>query len=232
MPRLKQSSGDCAFCCQVFTKSGMTKHLTVCAGRKDAISKAAGRKGKPVNLYHLRIQAAGQSQYWLDLEMKGTATLEALDEYLRSIWLECCGHMSQFFFGGPYRNEVGMSRKADKIFAPGVQLTHIYDFGTSSETHLKVVGVRTGQPVMSRSITLMARNEMPGEECVECQQPAHWLCMECLYEDGEWRTFCDEHLKHDHEEYEPMPLVNSPRMGMCAYSGPADPPYQESVDEY
>ena len=225
MPRGKQSRGNCTYCGQVFTKSGMTKHLAVCAKRNDAISKAAGNKGKPVNLYHLRIQAAGLSQYWLDLEMKGTATLEALDDYLRAIWLECCGHMSQFFLGGPYRNEVGMSRKAVNIFAPGVQLTHIYDFGTSSETQVKVVGERAGQPVTSRAITLMARNEMPGEECVECRQPAQWLCMECLYEDGEWRTFCDEHLKHDHDEYEPMQLVNSPRMGMCAYSGPADPPY-------
>jgi len=224
MPRGKQSRGNCTYCSQVFTKSGMTKHLAVCAKRKDAISKAAGNKGKPVNLYHLRIQAAGLSQYWLDLEMKGTATLEALDDYLRAIWLECCGHMSQFFLGGPYRNEVGMSRKADNIFAPGVQLTHIYDFGTSSETQVKVVGVRAGQPVTTRAITLMARNEMPGEVCVECQKPAQWLCLECLYEDDDWRTFCDEHLNHDHEEYEPMPLVNSPRMGMCAYSGPADPP--------
>jgi hypothetical protein len=224
MPRVEQSRGDCAFCGQVFSKSGMTKHLTVCAERKDAISKAAGKKGKLVNLYHLRIQAAEQGQYWLDLEMKGTATLEALDEYLRAIWLECCGHMSKFFLGGPYCNEVGMSRKADNIFAPGLELTHIYDFGTSSETQVKVVGVREGQPVTSRTITLMARNEMPEEVCIECQKPAQWLCMECLYEDGEWQTFCGEHLKHDHEEYEPMPLVNSPRMGMCAYSGPADPP--------
>ena len=29
-----------------------------------------------------------------------------------------------------------------------------------------------------------------------------------------------------HDEYgDPMPLVNSPRTGMCAYDGPAEPPY-------
>jgi len=226
MPRGKQSKGTCAYCDQVFTKSGITKHLAVCAQRQEALAKAAEKKGKPIKLYHLRIQDAGQSRFWLDLEMKGTATLDELDGYLRAIWLECCGHMSEFYFGGAYRDEVASTLKADKIFTPGVELTHVYDFGTSSETLVRVIGERSGQPLTSRAISLMARNEMPEEECVECKQPALWLCQECLYEDDVWRTYCDEHIEtHDHDEYEPIQLVNSPRMGMCAYSGPADPPY-------
>ena len=32
--------------------------------------------------------------------MCGSATLEELDHYLRTIWLECCGHLSQFTIGG------------------------------------------------------------------------------------------------------------------------------------
>jgi len=31
---------------------------------------------------------------------------------------------------------------------------------------------------------------------------------------------------HPHEEYgEPIEIVNSPRLGLCGYTGPADPPY-------
>ena len=38
---------------------------------------------------------------------------------------------------------------------------------------------------------------------------------------------CKKHVKgHPHDAYgEPMPVVNSPRMGMCGYEGPAKPPY-------
>ena len=29
----------------------------------------------------------------------------------------------------------------------------------------------------------------------------------------------------DHEDYGRLPLVNSPRSGVCAYDGPAEPPW-------
>jgi hypothetical protein len=38
---------------------------------------------------------------------------------------------------------------------------------------------------------------------------------------------CELHeAEHDCYSYwDPAPLVNSPRMGMCAYAGPAEAPY-------
>jgi hypothetical protein len=106
-------------------------------------------------------------------------------------------------------------------------LVHIYDFGTSSETIVRVVGVRTGQPLTAKPIFLMARNNPPEAACIECGQPAAWLCMECVIEDDVWGVLCEQHAEtHPHDNYgEPSPLVNSPRLGMCGYDGPADPPY-------
>jgi len=227
MPRGKQSKGKCAYCGQEIAKNGVTKHLATCPQRQDAVAKAERKKGNPEALYHLRIQAAGLSEFWLDLEMRGSATLKDLDSYLRAIWLECCGHLSRFSVGGWSGREIAMKRKADEIFRPGVDLTHIYDFGTSSETLIKVVGMREGKPTTSRPIALMARNVMPECECIECKQPAAWLCMECVIEEETWGTLCDEHAEtHPHDNYgEPVALVNSPRLGLCGYNGPAEPPY-------
>ena len=120
-----------------------------------------------------------------------------------------------------------MRRQLNQVFKPGLELTHIYDFGTSSETLIKVVDGREGKSLTSHPIVLMARNELPEAECMECGQAASWLCLECLYEMNERGTLCDEHSEeHLHEEYgEPVPLVNSPRVGMCGYDGPAEPPY-------
>ncbi|NOS90263.1 MAG: hypothetical protein HOP34_17320 [Methylococcaceae bacterium] len=201
----------------------MTKHLSGCKKRQEAI----GNANSGATLYHLLIQDAYSKEYWMHLEMKGTAQLIALDKYLRSIWLECCGHMSQFSIGGWRGDEIPKSSFVQSIFEYTSELEHIYDFGTSSHTLVKVVGKRTGKPLTKHPIMLMARNEMPVVTCMECEQPARWLCNECIYEDNASGYLCDEHAKnHPHDNYgEPFELVNSPRMGMCGYQGPADPPY-------
>jgi hypothetical protein len=227
MSRGKISKGECTFCGQIIAKNGVTKHLATCAQWKEAVIKGELKKGVNETIYHLRVQAIGQPQFWLDLEMRGSATLKDLDGYLRAIWLECCGHLSQFSFGGWLGDEIPMKRSIEGVFKQGSELTHIYDFGTSSETLIKVVGQRRGMPVTSHPIALLVRNLSPEYECMECKEPATWLCMECLIEEDESGMLCDEHSEcHPHDNYgEPVPLVNSPRMGLCGYDGPAEPPY-------
>lgn len=226
MSRKGQSNGTCAYCGQEVTKGGIAKHLAACAQHQVAIEKADRKKVVSETLYHLRIQDAGSSEFWLDLEVRGASTLEDLDSYLRAIWLECCGHMSQFSVGGWRGQPISKKRKVDEVFQPGVELTHIYDFGTSSETLIRVIGTREGKPTTARKIALMARNIMPQAVCIECERPAAWLCNECVIEDEVWGTLCDTHVReHPHDNYgEPIRLVNSPRLGMCGYTGPAEPP--------
>lgn len=227
MTRKKQSKGKCAYCGQEIAKNGVTKHLAMCAQLQEAMAKAEHKKSGSEALYHLRVQAAGMPEFWLDIEMRGSAKLKDLDNYLRAIWLECCGHLSQFSFNGWQGEEIAMARRLADVLEVGAELTHIYDFGTSSETLIKAVGMRKGKPLTTHPITLLMRNVMPECECIECKQPAAWVCMECLIEEGVWGTLCDEHAKtHPHDNYgEPIPLVNSPRLGMCGYGGPAEPPY-------
>ena len=100
MPRGKQSKGICLYCQQAFTKNSATKHLAMCPKRQAVIEQADRKQGTAETLYHLRVQDAWNKEFWLDLEMRSAGTLEDFDSYLRSIWLECCGHMSQFSFGG------------------------------------------------------------------------------------------------------------------------------------
>ena len=160
--------------------------------------------------------------------MKGSATLQDLDGYLRAIWLECCGHLSMFSTGGwAEEDEISLNTRIHQVFKPGVQIVHVYDFGTSSETLVKAVAVRDGRPTTSRLIALMARNNPPDLACMECDQLASGICIECGIEDYADGLLCDQHGEtHPHRDYgDPMPVVNSPRMGMCGYVGPAEPPY-------
>lgn len=228
MATRKQSRGTCAYCGKTMAKGGISKHLATCPQRQAVITKAEQGKIKQETLYHLRVEDAYDKNYWLDLEMRGSKTLNDLDTYLRAIWLECCGHMSQFSLGtGGFGQEIGKTRKIGDLLRDGDQLTHIYDFGTSSETVIKVVKIREGKPSTPKPIALMARNEMPDYQCMECDQSATHLCMECMIEDGTPGMLCDVHTEtHPHDDYgEPIALVNSPRLGMCGYTGPSDPPY-------
>jgi hypothetical protein len=227
MPRRPENPGICAYCGEIITKRSVAKHLEKCSRRQEALSAAGASSRSEVTIWHLRVQDAYDKDFWLDLEMVGSASLDKLDRYLRAIWLECCGHLSEFTIGGWKGDEISKSRKANAIFEPGLVLRHLYDFGTTSETDIKVVGSREGKATTKHPIALLARNRMPEFVCQECGQPALWLCIECVYEEDQSGYLCDEHMEeHPHENYgEPMPLVNSPRTGMCGYEGPAEPPY-------
>ena len=227
MPQEKRSRGKCCYCGRDATRDGLTRHLSTCSRRQDHIAAADEGTGQKQVLYHLRVKDAWSGVYWLHLEMKGSAELTVLDRYLRAIWLECCGHLSQFSVGGWDGKEISKRTTIERAFGTGVELMHIYDFGTSSHTLIRAVGEREGEPLTRHPIALMARNDPPEFCCMECDKPASWLCLECVHEFDEPGTLCRQHAEaHPHEDYgAPIPLVNSPRVGMCGYVGPAQPPY-------
>ena len=227
MERKKQTKGSCVYCGRKMTKRGISKHLQSCNKRVEVITTANAKPGKEEIFYHLQIQDNWLGDYWLILEISGKATFIDLDYYLRTIWLECCDHLSEFSFS-KRGEDIYMDSKVEQILSKGVELIHIYDFGTSSITKIKVVSTRKGKATTTHPIVLMARNDPPEAYCIECGKPASRFCLECIHEDYESEgTLCDEHAQsHQHDDYgEPMPLVNSPRLGMCGYTGPAKPPY-------
>ena len=246
MARRSQSRGKCAYCGKEYAKSGMTRHLKTCSARQEAIAKANRKRGRDSTIYHLQIldntppytrfHAEWTPQFWLHLEMKGSATLQDLDQYLRDIWMECCGHLSGFEIGPVFytqmfddgmgwQEEHSMNVRVDKLFSPGLAIPYQYDFGTTSAVIIKIVDERKGKPITSHPIELMARNNQPEVFCHVCGKPAKWICTECAWEDKETYLFCEEHAEeHEHAEME-LPIVNSPRVGLCGYTGPAEPPY-------
>lgn len=222
MAAREHSEGTCTYCGDTYKKSGMVRHLRACVDRKAALQNASGSSE---TLYHVRVDEAHGAFFWLDLEVRGSATLDDLDDYLRSIWLECCGHMSRF--GGWGHDELPKSARVDEIFETDFAVEHIYDFGSSTHTQLRVMDTREGAATTKHPVALMARNDAPDVQCSKCEKQANWLCVECMYESDEAPELCDEHAdSHPHEGYgPPLPIVNSPRVGVCGYEGPAEPPY-------
>ncbi len=203
----------------------MTRHLKSCMAKQDS-------SGRSARLFHLRVEDAYTPFFWMDLEIQAGATLEELDGFLRRTWLECCGHLSAFHvgseaymvpraFGGSFGEpgECSMKAKVGDVLSAGTRFEHVYDFGTSTELKLRVVGERDGS-IGSDALRLLSRNEALVWECEECGEAADWICQICMYETDN-PFYCEDHAE-DHDCDEPdmlLPVVNSPRMGMCGYTG-------------
>jgi hypothetical protein len=170
----------------------------------------------------------------LHLAAPAEATLWELDDVLRDIWLECCGHMSSFQIGGKYYDEspwggaesLGdaetMEASLSDVLQPGDRFVYEYDFGTTTELAGRVLADLP--PVFpKRGIRVVARNEALEFRCEGCGQPATRICGHCACSRA--GTFCEACAQKHRCEVEFLrPIVNSPRMGDCAYCGPSKEP--------
>jgi len=150
------------------------------------------------------------------LKVASNAKLEVLDQFLRDIWLECCGHLSAFRYEG---TELAMRRELKDMLRPGMELLHEYDFGTTTELLVKVVGRYEGPMEKNKPVEILSRNEAPEIPCDECGKAlAVEICTECQWEGGGWLCQpCAE--SHECSEEMFLPVVNSPRTGVCGYTG-------------
>lgn len=214
------SPGTCSLCKAAFDKGAMAKHLADCE-RRDAPPKG---KASVQRLFHLLIEGAGLPEYWLHVEVPAAATLGDLDAFLRRTWLECCGHLSMFVIGkrrfqpsDPYDSAGNMEVGLGEVLRPRMKFHHEYDFGTTTELVLRVLGKREG-PFEGKVPHILARNDPPQFTCTSCGKPATEMCTQCIYDDAGWLCkACGK--KHECGEEMLLPAVNSPRVGMCGYTG-------------
>ena len=197
----------------------MTRHLATCDGPGAATKKPQAT----AEVFHLLVDGGGP--FWLYLFARADATLEHLDAFLRQIWLECCGHLSAFQVGGRTYSfapdgdfgDKSMSATLRKVLSPKLKFTHEYDFGSTTELLLTVVGTRDLH-IGKDKVLLAARNEKPIFPCHECKNPAEFICTECMYDRDPW--LCKKcSKKHTCDEEMLLPFVNSPWTGVCAYTG-------------
>ncbi len=220
------SKGQCNLCGGTFSKSAMTKHIKSCKKEQaDSATSTPDKDSQKEQVFHVVVEGRYSPAYWMHLEIPAKARLEVLDRFLRDIWLECCGHMSMFniqdkrYSVAPMADfdEKSMKTRLDAVLSPGIKFSHEYDFGTTTHLTLKVISQEKKQ-VKSKDIAILARNEPPSYPCMSCGKTATQVCTQCMYA-GEG-CLCDECVaEHECEEDMLLPIVNSPRVGMCGYTG-------------
>jgi hypothetical protein len=206
------SEGKCLYCNQMFSQLEIGKHLA----KHLADMEKTDTGEKTQTFCHVEVEA---DEMFLHLLVKGAAAMKKIDNFLRDIWLECCGHLSDF---GHKNFKVSMNQKVEDIFEPGVKIFHDYDYGTTTRVLLK--GLKQYQMNLKESIILLSRNEPLKRMCAICKkEPAINLCTVCNCE--KYSFFCEscsqehENICDDFADYSCLPVVNSPRMGECGYTG-------------
>lgn len=219
------STGKCELCGGVFPRRAMTVHLKSCIkpGRPD-------KTGKAVAGFHVFIEARYLPEYWLHILIPADVKLQRLDSFLREVWLECCGHLSEFRIAGVSYQAAGdpdaaswgkpsrrMSARLKDVLEVGTTFEYDYDFGSTTALRLKVLGEAE---TAARGVALIARNEPPPIVCSRCKRhPAEVICTECGDGHGWMCNACATGEEHECGDEMLLPVVNSPRAGVCGYTG-------------
>ncbi|MGH2480048.1 MAG: hypothetical protein ACRDHW_10375, partial [Ktedonobacteraceae bacterium] len=147
-------------------------------------------------------------------------------------------------------DEAEMDATLDEVLSVGETFSYIYDFGSSTNLSLRIVAEREGaipthligegeeenteateDEHADLAIIVMARNEPPKLLCHLCGQPATYVAAE--YDALDEACLCAEHARQQDDPDELLPVVNSPRVGVCGYTGEEDEDmdWEEEEDE-
>lgn len=212
----------------------MGHHLESCKEREMSLmSRITGAASKGSDkaesrVFLIKAWSRYMPEYWLFVDANTRCRLTDIDSFLRRTWLECCGHLSHFIIDDEeyesypdpdFGSDQDMRVALDTILAPGMTFDYEYDYGSTTELVLKVVAVRPGK-LKRGPVVLAARNDPISFECTSCKKAAATdVCAVCFWE-GPEAMFCASCLKrHKCGEDMALPIVNSPRTGVCGYTG-------------
>lgn len=241
----KRTKGYCKYCGKEYTMAGMVKHLQTCKKKMISYEKASNMG----NYFELQLYGAYDKDYWLIIQIEDDATLADLDQFIRDIWVECCGHLSSFEINGRNYDKMpdddflwgkpaeSMDHKLKRVLAPGMLFNYEYDFGSTTEITIKVLD-HCSAPKQNEKIMILSRNNPLQFTCSICgNQKAAWINAFNIYDENPfWCEDCANKLEEGElEEYEEevylLPITNSPRMGVCGYEGSSVYPEQFEPNE-
>lgn len=143
----------------------------------------------------------------------------------------------------------GMDVELGEVLNVGEKFSYVYDFGSSTNLSFRVIDEREGvlpaddedeeeeleedeeeyEDEGEIDLVVMARNEPPPWVCNVCGKPATHVLPESEYDTLDKAGLCDDHAKKYQYSDELLPMVNSPRVGVCGYTGEYDE--EEDWDE-
>ena len=215
-PRSKPTKGSCHSCDKSLTFNNASKHAAQCwpAGEGGAASVLAIKSRSCGRELRDRATHRKSPLYWMVVAVPHGCTLLDVDKLLRRTWLECCGHLSQFF-EAPKCTPV-------QALPVGHKLSYCYDPRGGSYIDIQKLGtVHCCQSVTEPSV--MVRSARPMVRCCLCDASRRAVvCAACQH------TACEpcsqQHACPHCDRHQWLPMGDSPRSGMCKMSASAMAP--------
>jgi hypothetical protein len=243
-----KSEGKCLYCGKTFAKSRITRHLQSHLKQK-AEENASGQSylvkietnpnwGATPYFLSLWIDGKATMDYidsflrriWLECcghlssftNPQNRRNHGVLSFFMAEELLEQGKHEEYGKLMEEVKGEVPMTQKVSNVFHRGLKLNYEYDHGSSTDLVLHVVEEYAVKA--DRKIVLLSRNEPLELLCEICKkEPAAVTCVAHAWNEG--CIFCAKCAKKQAKKCEEfnasavLPIVNSPRSGVCAYTG-------------
>ena len=197
-PRMQSTQGSCSKCSKSLTFKTASKHAATCWGE--------GNKASVLAIKALTYMPDEKSpHHWMVLAVPHGCKLLQVDHLLRREWLECCGHLSQFFG----------ARKTKKVqsLAVGKKMEYEYDAGTPTPLLIEKV-CTVDCPASVTEPTVVALSDRPWVDCAKCKDACQAVaCLECLV--GFCEPCSEAHACPRCGQRKWRPTGNSPRNGVC-----------------
>ncbi len=100
--------GICNVCQETLFGSESRSHIARCVETRYGLrATRAALKGRRRTV-HISV-GSPEHPHWMELGVRADTTLHKLDSFLRSVWLECCGHLSHFDISEPVHDLLRIS---------------------------------------------------------------------------------------------------------------------------
>ena len=174
--------GICNVCHTTLFGNEARGHIARCVEARHSIrGTRAALKGRGQTV-HISV-GSPERPHWMELGVRADTTLLELDRFLRSVWLECCGHLSHFDIAGvvysvmvprpdddfefePMDEREEQWRHMGRTVGTAIWFEHQYDYGTTTDLDLRHAGEFEGlvqalgpsQPWHGGKIVVLVRN--------------------------------------------------------------------------
>ena len=207
--------GTCTKCGEIISTYQIRSHINRCI-----LNSSNGNQNRS---FILKIVDEDVHRYWMFVKMSETATLDDLDDILRDVWLECCGHLSMFKIANikyeqstDFNKEYGTKNsniQVNKILIKDMKFNYTYDLGSETTLGITVYDIHHDYSPPKNKVEILIRNNQIDHSCKLCGKKAELICAECYYDEEIFLCeSCED--KHGHIT---RPVANSPRMGVCGY---------------
>lgn len=205
--------GKCYYCNKELTERTIKRHMKNCDEMKKKIEELSNEDKKQRNQFMIAIKSKyDKNEYCIYLSIDENLSLLHIDQFLRDVWLECCGHLSAFKIKGKIYQDYSMDTRIKDILVVNEKFEYEYDFGSTTELILEVVDI-IEVPTSFSQIEIIARNNEVTHYCEICNAEAEYF----NYENDRWE--CKKCIDKNNDMIAKFDYCNSPRDGVCGYNG-------------